>query len=88
MVNHSEALDVLGDAVLVEEVLDDFNVGVFGVLFAFALVGSPGSPLGFGFHLDGPGLFVVAVAGSCLLVETVEGEFFIVGDFLDSGFFS
>ena len=86
--NHSEVLDVLRDAIFVEEVLDDFDVLSLSLLFAFALVAGPGSPLGFGFQLNSPGFLVVAVSSSTLLVEAIEGKFFIIGDFLDSWFFA
>ena len=86
--DHSEVLDVLGNSVFVEESLDNFDVLALSLFFGFSLVGSPGSPLGLGFELDGPWFFVVAVSGGALFIEAVEGEFLIVGDFLDSRFFS
>ena len=86
--DHSEALDVLGNSVLVEESLHDFDVLSLSLFFGFSLVGSPGSPLGLGFELDSPWFFVSAVSDGSLFIESVEGEFFVIGDFLDSSFFS
>ena len=51
-------------------------------------MGSPGSPLGLFLKLDGPWLRVFIVTSGSLLVQTVKGKFFIVGDALDSGLFS
>jgi len=86
--DQSESLDVLGSTVLVEEVLDGLDVGCLSLLFALALLVVPGGPLGLGLKLNSPWFLVVVVANGGLLVETVEGKFLIIGDFLESGFFS
>ena len=78
-------MDVLGDVVFVEQPFDDLDVGILGIFFAFAFVGGPGVPLGFGFELDCPGFGGGVVSHGALFVEAVEGQFLIVGDFLDVG---
>ena len=71
-IDHSEALDVLGNTVFVEETLHDFNVLILGLFFSFALVVVPGSPLSLGLKLNSPGFFIGAVSKVALLVESVE----------------
>jgi hypothetical protein len=78
----------LGSTVLVEEVLDELDVGGLGLLFAFSLLVVPGGPLGFGLQLHGPWCRLVAITHSGLLVETVEAQFLVVGDLLESLLFS
>lgn len=61
------------------ELLDEGNVLLLGLVRALSLVGSPGVPLGSGFHLNGPGLSYHSIQYIFLhdpsVINTIQKEF-------------